>query len=73
MCCTVGCPGPVLAPVAGRKTVFELDITAAAAAPARDGLCTKMHEQKKWLKEYQNWHTGLWKLGIPLGKWEVNV
>jgi len=34
MCCTVGWPGPALAPVAGRKTVLELDITAAAAAPA---------------------------------------
>lgn len=34
MCCTVGWPGPALAPVAGRRTVLELDITAAAAAPA---------------------------------------
>ena len=33
MCCTVGWPGPALAPVAGRRTVLELDITAAAAAP----------------------------------------
>lgn len=47
MCCTVGCPGPVLAPVAGRKTVFELDITAAAAAPAEDGFMYK----NAWEKE----------------------
>lgn len=33
MCCIVGWPGPALAPVAGLKTVLELDITAAAAAP----------------------------------------
>lgn len=34
MCCTVAWPGPALAPVAGRRTVLVLDITAAAAAPA---------------------------------------
>lgn len=34
MCGTVGWAAPALAPVAGRKTVLELDITAAAAAPA---------------------------------------
>lgn len=34
MCCTVGGPGPALAPVAGRKTVLELDMAAAATAPA---------------------------------------
>lgn len=47
MCCTVGCPGPVLAPVAGRNTVFELDITAAAAAPAQESFMDK----KAWEKE----------------------
>lgn len=35
MCGTVGCPGPTLAPVAGRRTDLVLDITAAAAAPTR--------------------------------------
>lgn len=59
MCCTVGCPGPVLAPVAGRKTVFELDITAAAAAPAQDGLMEKMYDKNKLLNKHQGRHSVL--------------
>lgn len=37
MCCTVGWQVPALVPVAGRRTVLELDITAAAAAPNGQG------------------------------------
>lgn len=40
----MGWPGPALAPVAGRRTVLELDITAAAAAPVVQEAITDQEE-----------------------------
>lgn len=47
MCCTVGGPAPAAAPVAGRRTVLELDRTAAAAGPAGDDNQLKYSLEKK--------------------------
>lgn len=47
MCCTVGWQVPALVPVAGRRTVLELDITAAAAAPNGQGE-KKKHNLMLW-------------------------
>lgn len=60
MCGTVGWAVPALAPVAGRKTVLELDITAAAAAPSGQ----RAHRPIKM----QVWNTGhnLQDMSVPI-------
>lgn len=52
MCWTVGCPEAELGPTAGLSTVvpLELDITAAAAAPARTRQIQSECRQENCLK-----------------------
>lgn len=83
MCCTVGWPGPALAPVAGRRTVLELDITAAAAAPTghktdwlRETRCYKWAVNGLPFQGQANIKPGIllfFTLRIPRGKWDVKV
>lgn len=85
MCCTVGGPGPALAPVAGRNTVLELDIAAAATAPAGYAIilsnCTaaspKCEKDTFDLFQEQPYtnpgKTDLIRKFIPRGKWDVKV
>lgn len=49
MCCTVGCPVAVFGPDAGLNTVapFELDITAAAAAPKVNTSTQEFNKQEE--------------------------
>lgn len=83
MCCTVGWPGPAPAPVAGRRTVLELDITAAAAAPAGHKIdwSREMHCYKWVVNGLLFWWQAnitldivfFWQFLLPRGKWDVKV
>lgn len=84
MCCTGGGPGPALPPVAGRRTVLELDMAAAATAPAWYAIKqSKLHyESQMWVgcifafprtRIGISWHTDFIRIFLPRGKWDVNV